>query len=100
MGKRAFRYVSYGECPKCGAEHIRNPVITLAVCTCESAIKVPLKPTILFRTNSRLYKKIERICEQFKIEIQRFVPELLCLGVKELEKLSAEEQRELLAGGK
>ena len=33
-----------------------------------------------------------------KIEIQPFVHELLCLGVKELEKLSAEEQRELLKG--
>lgn len=73
MGKQPFRYVAFGECPNCGKEMIRNIECTVAICTCESAIKVPLKPTMLFRTESRLYGKIEKIAGMLHIEVQELI---------------------------
>lgn len=73
MGKPAFRYVAYGECPNCGKQIIRNAECTLGVCTCSSVVEVPLKPTTLFRTNSRLYKKLEKIAGMVNIEIEELV---------------------------
>lgn len=73
MGKPAFRYVSYGKCPNCGNPIVRNVECTVAVCTCESAIEVVLKPTILFRTNSQLYKKIAKIAEMVGVSVEEFV---------------------------
>lgn len=73
MGKPAFRYVAYGECPNCGKQMIRNAECTVAVCTCESAIKVPLKPTMLFRTESHLYQKIEKVAKMLHIEVQELM---------------------------
>ena len=69
----AFRYVAYGECPNCGKRMIRNAECSVAVCTCSSAVKVPLKPTMLFRTNSRLYGKLEKIAKRVNIEVQELV---------------------------
>jgi hypothetical protein len=73
MGKPAFRYIAYGECPKCGSPIIRKPEITVGVCTCESAIKVPLNPTLLFRTSSRLYRKIQKIAGMFDVSVKALV---------------------------
>ena len=73
MGKPSFRYVSAGECPKCGRLIVRNIEVTLAVCQCESVIPVQLKPTMLFRTNSRLYGKIEKIAGMLNVEVQELM---------------------------
>lgn len=100
MGKPAFKYVAYGECEKCGKPIVRNAECTVAVCTCESAVEVPLKPTMLFRTNARLYKKIEKICDQFKIRIDEFVTELLDQGIKELKKMSVHDLQKLAGGSR
>jgi len=70
MSKQPFRYVAYGVCPKCGEPIVRNAEVTTAVCTCASAIKVPLKPSLLFRTNSRLYGKLEKIAKKVNVEVQ------------------------------
>jgi len=69
----AFRYVAFGVCPKCGKQMIRNAECTVAVCTCSSAIEVPLKPAMLFRTNARLYKKLEKIAGMLHIGTEEFV---------------------------
>ena len=73
MGKPAFRYVAYGECPNCGKQMIRNAECTVAVCTCSSAVKVSLKPTMLFRTNSRLYGKLEKTAKKVNVEVEELV---------------------------
>ena len=73
MGKPTFRYVAFGECPNCGKQMIRNAECTVAVCTCSSAIKVPLKPTMLFRTENQLYRKIEKIAGMLHVEVQELV---------------------------
>lgn len=73
MVKPAFRYVAYGVCPKCGEQIVRNAEVTIGVCTCSSAIKVPLKPCLLFRTNTRLYGKLEKIAKRVNIEVQELV---------------------------
>ena len=73
MVKPAFRYVAYGVCPKCGEPIVRNAEVTIGVCTCASAVKVPLKPCLLFRTNARLYGKLEKIAKRVNIEVQELV---------------------------
>lgn len=73
MVKPSFRYVAYGVCPKCGQPLVRNLECTIGVCTCESAIKVALKPCLLFRINSRLYKKIEKTSKMLHVEVEEFV---------------------------
>jgi len=70
---RSFRYVSAGVCPKCGRLIVRNPECTMAVCTCSSAVKVPLKPALLFRTNSRLYRKLENVAKALNVSVQELI---------------------------
>jgi len=43
---------------------------------CKSAVEVPLKPALLCRTNSRLYKKLEKIAELVNVEVEEFVSKI------------------------
>ena len=92
MGEPAFRYVAYGRCPKCGAEMIRPPEVTTAVCDCQSVVEVPLRPAILFRP-SRLLGKLERLCPA-NVSLERFVNALMAAGLEVVEKMSSNDIRE------
>ena len=80
--KRSLRYVAYGECPNCGAQIIRQYDCTVGVCDCKNPyVEVPLKPTMLFRANSRLYRKIEKIAEMVGVSVEAFVTKIFDLAL-------------------
>ena len=85
MGKTPLKYVSYGICPKCGQPIIRNFEINIGVCTCQSAVEVALKPTILFRTNSRLYRKLEKIAKVIGVSVEDLVTKIYELALDDKE---------------
>jgi len=93
---KKIRYVAYGVCPSCGKQIIRPYDCTIGVCTCSSAVEVPLKPALLLPIKSMLFQKINLIFTEFDIPREKLVSE--ALGLAFADKAIMKEAVENLKG--
>jgi hypothetical protein len=76
------KIISVGECPKCGKRLIRAYPIDTAVCTCDSAIEVPLD--LAFVVSKRVYVRLSNIAKMANVTVERLVEVLLDTYIDEL----------------
>lgn len=74
-----IRYVSYARCPNCGAEIIRDPECTVAICKCDNPyIELPLKPAVLLRDPT--LKRFEDVAKAIGVPLEILINGILEIG--------------------
>jgi hypothetical protein len=87
------KFIMIGECPKCGKEYVRVPIVDAAACLCKNpdAVFVPLQPALI--VSKHTYAKFARISKLSGVSVEKLVNAFLAEGARQtLEKLKSVPQ--------
>jgi len=73
--RNTVKIVSVGECKKCGRQIIRHYPCDVAICTCESVVKVKLEPAMLLDDKS--YAKLSNLAKFAGVSIEKVLEVLV-----------------------
>ena len=78
------KWIAVGECPQCGKEIIRNGECDMAVCVCQSVVKVDL--TLAAILPPKLESYFEDLAKQVGCSVDDIFNKCFEVGLQNLEK--------------